>query len=133
MIDVQEMLEKTQAAKDKFGKEVDGFDDQDYGAQQAHRLKMAQSGLTEIRSLKFGVANFSGQPYEDNESAKYKLRELSHFQEEVQTNVRMMAMSMGLNIGGYLKFLKNRSRLINNSLKRQAGLIQQMVVEQEQM
>ena len=42
-----------------------------------------------------------------------------------------MAMSLGLNIASFAKFVKNRLRLLSNSIKRQAMLIKEIVDQSE--
>ena len=45
MVDVKEMVDKTQEAKQILGDEVDGFDEENYTQSQESRLAKAQKSL----------------------------------------------------------------------------------------
>ena len=51
LIDVQEMVDRTQMAKDALHAEVSGFDEENYMALQGVRLSYAQKGLQSIRRV----------------------------------------------------------------------------------
>ena len=51
LIDVQEMVDRTQMAKDEIYTEVSGFDEENYMALQGVRLSYAQKGLQSIRRV----------------------------------------------------------------------------------
>jgi len=55
MIDVQDVVEKTQKAKESLGPEVQGFDDENYSTLQAIRIEQAQRALQDFRRIKIGV------------------------------------------------------------------------------
>ena len=124
LIDVKEMLDKTQEAKESLGKEVEGFDEENYTVLQDVRLTQAQLGLTKIRHTDVGkLAEGVPELYERRVDTKHKLECLMEFQDDVQTNIRKISMSLGANISGFMKFVKNRLTMVNNSIKRQAMLI----------
>lgn len=55
LVDVQEMVERTQIAKDvMLNSEASGFDEENYTALQGVRLEYAQKGLTSIRRVAIG-------------------------------------------------------------------------------
>lgn len=132
MVDVKEMVDKTQTAKETLGDEVEGFDEENYNLLQEDRMTTAQRSLQKIRHTAIGVVDEgSKELYERRVDTNFKLEELLRFQDEVQVNMRKMAMSLGLNIASFTKFLKNRLRIMNNSIKRQATLIQELITQNE--
>lgn len=71
--------------------------------------------------------------YETKIATDNKIKDLEKYQDELITNTRKMALSLCFNNDAFIKYIKNRFTLMNNSIKRSAGLIQQMIAEQEKI
>ena len=64
-LDMQEVLDHTQKAKEGLGKEVEGFDEENYQGMQKNRMHYADRALQEIRRLRIGQPYDRYQQYEN--------------------------------------------------------------------
>lgn len=52
-----------------------------------------------------------------------KIEDLEKYQDDLIMNTRKMTLSLCFNNDAFIKYIKNRLTLMNNSIKRSAGLI----------
>ena len=52
-----------------------------------------------------------------------KIEDLEKYQDDLIMNTRKMTLSLCFNNDVFIKYIKNRLTLMNNSIKRSAGLI----------
>ena len=52
-----------------------------------------------------------------------KIEDLEKYQDDLIMNTRKMALSLCFNNDAFIKYIKNRLTLMNNSIKRSTGLI----------
>ena len=75
----------------------------------------------------------AGDLYENPNDTDVLIGEIRSHQEAVQLSMRKTTISHGFNTDSFLEFLKKRLRMLNNSFKRQAQLIMQLLQENDQI
>ena len=115
MLDMQEVLDHTQKAKEGLGKEVEGFDEENYQGMQKNRMHFADKALQEIRRLRIGQPYDRHQQYENPGDTEVTIDAMRKQQDELQSIMKGISVNIGYNASTFIKFLKNRIKLLKNS------------------
>jgi len=82
MLDVQEVVEQIQSAKEGLGQEVKGFDEEDYTGLQKIRIEQAQTALQFFRHIDLGGAAAKKDGlYERPEATEAFVSEMRRYQD----------------------------------------------------